>query len=148
MVRTMDDRPVPGDQGMEDRPRPPMNALGVFLRREVLDHRNAPYKANFDNDTITVLAVRDFVEIARWYGRETKQPQLAMTLGEEELTYDVQRQKESIRLRLAGDAVSVLLRTSNGAFRQRGGQVWFDIDRPINLQAVLRALANLDQELR
>lgn len=148
MARTIDERPVPGDPGMEDKPRPPMNRLGCWLRVEVLDNLNVPYKANFENDTITILSVKDFVEVARWYGRQIGRRIIPMQLSdhEEELLFTIaSNENESIRLRIAGDFVSILLRLGGHAFHRDGSLVLFDTTQPIDMQAILRTLAEADE---
>lgn len=143
--RRYDDTPLPDDAGMPERDRPAMNKLGIWLRREVLVPMNVPHRSNFENTTITVEAVRDFIAVAREYAKMAKFPQVPMTEAFEELYFDVESQGQSIRLRVAGDGVAILLSIAANAFgRNPDGSLFFDPSAVIDLQAVLRAMAEAE----
>lgn len=139
--RRYDDTPLPDDPGMVDHARPPMNQLGRWLRREVLTPLGVSHRVNFENTVITIESASDFLTVAREYAKMIKSPRVAMTLGEEELAFDVTHEGQTIRLRMAGDSVAVLLRLAPAAFPEAGGALFFDATAKIDLQAILRALA-------
>lgn len=143
--RRYDDTPLPDDPGMVDHPRPPMNQLGVWLRREVLTPLGVSHRVNFENTVITVESAKDFLAVAGEYARMIQQPRVSLQLGEEELGFDVAHQGQSIRLRLAGDSVAALLQLAPQAFpRNAAGSLFFDTTVTVDLQLVLRALAEAE----
>jgi hypothetical protein len=143
--RRYDDTPLPDDPGMIDHARPPMNQLGIWLRHEVLTPLGVSHRVNFENTVITVESVKDFLAVAGEYARMIKQSRVPLELGEEELNFDVAHQGQSIRLRLAGDSVDTLLRLAPKSFpRNAAGALFFDTTVPVDLQPVLRALAEAE----
>jgi hypothetical protein len=143
--RRYDDTPLPDDPGMVDRGRPQMNQLGRWMRRELLDPLGVSHRANFENDTITVESVRDFLVVAREYCKVQKLASLPMALGEEELAFIAAHQDQTIRIRVAGDGVPTVLRIAANAFASdAAGNLFFDPKAPVDLQAVLLALAEAE----
>jgi hypothetical protein len=104
MPRAMDDRPVASDKGYVERPRPPMNAFGVWVRRRILDERLAAnYKASFDNERLVIGNLRDFLRAAQLLADASRKPLLLrrtadglMFLAQDERT----REKIGIEVRL------------------------------------------------
>lgn len=150
--RTYDDRPVPGDTGYVERPRAQLSALGQRICHQVLDHFNAAYALNFDNDTITVESGRDFFRtldvLARSMGTDSLTLQLTRAEGEAgaELVFPIRSGSDVIRLRMADEQAEVALATVG--LRISGKTAVYRADSfEARAQIFLRALAARDPDL-
>lgn len=152
MPRAYDDRPVAGDTGYIERPRPALSRLGQELVRQVLDLMNAAYTLNFENDTITIESPKDFFRTLDVLARQGKVSTMRLDFtpaaGEDgsEMSFTARGGAAgSIRLRLAGELADVALQI--GAVKPAGaGAVSYAVGT-FNDQLFLRTLADRDPNL-
>ena len=146
MPRCFDDRPVVGDTGYTDVPRPLMNQITRVVCRDILDPLGAPYVLSWDNTTVTITALADWVTASRHLAKVRHERTLELSAQSDgSLRWVLTTGGESVYLRLAGESASAFL-AQRGVART-GDRIRWDMSVPFNLAKALAMLVSTDTEL-
>ena len=129
----LDDRPVFGDEGLIEKPKSEMNALGQKIRRQVLEPQHMEYHCSDDNNSLTLDSLSDFLRLFRLFAGQASSGTVVLHSDGTEVYNILNSGGEQIKIRIGGDHARYLLESGKYAVQHSDERTTITFDPKVNV---------------